>query len=71
MNNFNLSNGKSIDVNELKKAVETNKTQDYIDKKLSPDAAKKLKTVLSDKQTMEKMLSTPQARELLNQLMKK
>lgn len=69
MSNFNLGNGKSINSDELKKAVEQGKTNDFINKNLSPDAAKKLKDVMSDKQTMEKMLSTKEAKELLNKLL--
>lgn len=69
MSNFNLGNGKKIDSNELKKAVEQGKTEDFINKNLSSDAAKRLKNVMADKQTMEKMLSTKEAKELLNKLL--
>lgn len=61
----------NIDVNELKQAVEQGKTEDFINRNLSPETAKKLKSVLQDKATMDKMLQTPQAKELFNKLMKK
>lgn len=61
----------NIDVNELKQAVEQGETEDFINRNLSPETAKKLKSVLQDKATMDKMLQTPQAKELFNKLMKK
>lgn len=69
MSNFNLGNGKSINSDELKKAVEQGKTEDFINKQLSPEASKKLKEVMQDKQTMEKILSSNEAKELLNKLL--
>ena len=71
MSNFNLKNGKSINTDELKKAVESGKTQDFIDKNLSAEASEKMKAILKDKDAMSKMLSTPQAKELFNKLMNK
>lgn len=69
MSNFNLGNGKSINSSELKKAVEQGKTEDFINKNLSPEAAKKLQSVMQDKDTMEKILSSNEAKELLNKLL--
>ena len=71
MSNFNLKNGKSINTDELKKAVESGNTQDFIDKNLSAEASEKMKAILKDKDAMSKMLSTPQAKELFNKLMNK
>lgn len=77
MNNFDpkhlnqMAKGANINVNELKNAVEQGKTEDFINKKLSPEAAQKLKAVLNDKNTMDKMLQTKEAKELLNKLMNK
>ena len=54
----------NLNINELKNAAENGSVDDFIDKNLSGDAAKKVKAVLSDKNTMEKMLSTPEAKAL-------
>ena len=55
----------NINVNELKQAAKNGNVDDFIDKNLSGDAAKKIKQVLGDKNMMEKMLSTPEAKALL------
>ncbi len=60
----------NIDINELKKAAEDGNVDDFINKNLSKEASAKLKSVLSDKEATQKLLSTPQAKELLNKLMK-
>ncbi|MBR3737780.1 MAG: hypothetical protein IKN26_03480 [Eubacterium sp.] len=59
-----MKNNKNIDINELKNAAEKGNVDDFIDKNLSSGAAKKVKQVLSDKNMMEKMLSTPEAKAL-------
>ena len=59
-----MKNNKNIDINELKSAAEKGNVDDFIDKNLSSGAAKKVKQVLSDKNMMEKMLSTPEAKAL-------
>jgi len=61
----------NINMNELKNAAENGRVDDFIDKNLSSEAAKKVKQVLSDKNTMEKMLSTPEAKALLKKLTEK
>lgn len=61
----------NINIDELQKYANAGKIDDYIDKKLSPAASKKLKQVLSDKSATEKLLSTPQAKDLLNKFMNK
>lgn len=54
---------------EIIKGIKSQKTdeetQDYLMKNLSPNQSKMLKEVLSDKETLKKILSTPKARELL------
>ena len=55
----------NINVNELRQAAKSGNVDDFIDKNLSADAAKKIKQVLGDKNMMEKMLSTPEAKALL------
>ncbi len=55
--------------NEIIKGIKSQKSdeeaQDYIMKNLSPNQTKQLKEVLSDKETLRKILSTPRARDLL------
>ncbi|MBQ9531715.1 MAG: hypothetical protein IJR70_06550 [Eubacterium sp.] len=61
----------SINMNELKNAAQNGTVDDFINKNLSNDAAKKVKAVLSDQNTMEKMLSTPEAKALLKKFTEK
>ena len=51
-----MKNVNNNDINELKNAVNNGKVDDFIDKKLSPEASAKLKSILSDKQATEKLL---------------
>mgnify|MGYP003545456640 CR=1 FL=1 len=67
----NLASKANINIDELKKATENGNVEDYINKNLSSQASAKLKNILNDKTTMEKMLSTPEAKALLDKLMKK
>ena len=66
-----MKKDNNINMNELKQAAENGRVDDFIDKNLSSDAAKKVKQVLSDKSTMEKMLSTPEAKALFKKLTEK
>lgn len=66
----NASQKSGIDLNKMKSAAENGNMDDFIDKNLSPDASKKIKSVLSDKNATEKLLSTPEAKELLKKLLK-
>lgn len=66
-----MKNLNQNDINELKKSVESGNVDDFIDKKLSPEASKKLKNVLADKSATEKLLNTPEAKALLKKLMNK
>lgn len=59
----------NIDLNKLKQAGEQGKLDDFINKNLSAQASSQLKKVLSDKQATEKLLSTPQAKELMKNFM--
>lgn len=58
-----------IDVNQMKQAADNGKLDDFINKNLSSQATQQLKSVLSDKEAAEKLLSTPQAKELMKKLM--
>lgn len=66
----NASKKTGVDVNKMKNAVESGKLDDFIGKNLSSEASQKLKSVLTDKSATEKLLSTPEAKELLKNLLK-
>lgn len=66
-----MKNLNQSDINELKKSVENGTVDDFIDKKLSPQASKKLKEVLADKAATQRLLDTPEAKSLLQKLMNK
>lgn len=66
---FKMAKNNNININELKQAAENGKVEDFIDKKLSKEASQKIKNILSDKSATEKLLSTPQAKELMNKLL--
>ncbi len=66
-----MKNLNQSDINELKKSVENGTVDDFIDKKLSPQASQKLKEVLSDKSATQRLLDTPEAKSLLQKLMNK
>lgn len=62
---------KNINIDELKKAAESGNIDSYINKNLPPDVNKKIKQVLSDKSSTEKLLNTPEAKALMQKFMKK
>jgi mannitol/fructose-specific phosphotransferase system IIA component (Ntr-type) len=67
---FNNAQKKSgIDINDMKQAANAGKLDDFINKNLSEKATKQLKSILSDKSATEKLLSTPEAKELMKKLM--
>ncbi len=70
LNNFmkHAQSKTGIDIQKMKQASESGRLDDFIDKNLSPQASNQLKNVLSNKETCEKLLSTPQAKELLKKL---
>ena len=53
----------------MKEASEQGRLDDYVSKNLSKDKAKEIKNVLSNKDACEKLLSSPQAKELMKKLM--
>lgn len=67
----NAAKKANININEFKQAAENGKVDDFINKNMSKEASQKLKSILSDKSATEKLLSTPEAKELLNKLMNK
>lgn len=66
----NASKKAGFDMGKLKQAADSGNLDDFINKNLSGEASSKLKTLLSDKAQTEKLLSTPQAQELLKNLLK-
>ncbi len=65
----NAQQKTGIDMNKMKQAAESGNLDDFINKNLSSDATKQLKNVLTNKEAAEKLLSTPQAKELMKKLM--
>ncbi|MCM1284995.1 MAG: hypothetical protein NC213_04235 [Acetobacter sp.] len=63
-----VKNKAGIDVSKMKQAADEGKLDDFINKNLSQKASQQLKNVLSNKEATEKLLSTPQAKELLKKL---
>lgn len=56
-------------VEKMKNQKDNKEAQDFLMKKLNPTQNKKLQEVMSDRNALEKMLSTPQAQELLKKFM--
>lgn len=65
----NAQQKTGIDMNQMKQAADSGNLDDFINKNLSKDATARLKNVLSDKEATQKLLSTPQAKELMKKLM--
>lgn len=67
---FSMNNNNFDEIVEKMKNQKDNKeAQDFLMKKLNPTQNKKLQEVMSDRNALEKMLSTPQAQELLKKFM--
>ena len=66
MNKLNKKLG--FDVSKMKEAAEKGTLDDFVNKNLSQNATKQLKDVLSNKEACEKLLSSPQAKELMKKL---
>ncbi len=52
-------------IDNIKSKKSNEETQEYLMKNLSSKQSQKLKEVLSDRKSIEKLLSTPKAQELL------
>lgn len=52
-------------INGVKGQSSKKGAEDYLMKQLSPNQSKRLQEVLSDRNALEQLLSTPQAQELL------
>lgn len=57
-----------IDISKMKQAADNGQLDDFLAKNISADTAVKLKSILSDKSKTEKLLSTPEAKELFKKL---
>lgn len=58
-----------IDISKMKEAADKGQLDDFVNKNLSSKATAELKNVLTNKEAAEKLLSTPQAKELMKKLM--
>lgn len=56
-------------VEKVKNQKDKTEAQDFLMKNLNPTQTKKLQEVMSDKNALAQMLSTPQAQELLKKFM--
>lgn len=66
MNELNKKVG--FDVSKMKEAADNGKLDEFVNKNLSEKATKQLKDVLSNKEACEKLLNSPQAKELMKNL---
>ena len=66
----NASSRSSIDIGKMKEAADSGKLDDFLNKNLSHDTGKKLRSVLSDKKALEKMLGSKEAQALLQKFKK-
>lgn len=63
---FSMSNNDFNEIVEkMKKQKDKTEAQDYLMKNLNPSQTKKLQEVMSDRNALQQLLSTPQAQELL------
>lgn len=60
----------NINLNDFKDAAQKGNLDNYINNHLSKQANDKLKNVLSDKEQVQKILNTPEAKQLFDKLMK-
>ena len=56
-------------VEKMKNQKDKTEAQNFLMKNLNPSQTKKLQEVMSDKNALAQMLSTPQAQELLKKFM--
>ena len=63
---FSMSNNNFDEIVEkMKNQKDKTEAQDFLMKRLNPSQNKKLQEVMSDRNALEQLLSTPQAQELL------
>lgn len=61
----------NINIDELKQASQNGNAEEYLSQKLPKDASEKIKKILNDKEATKKLLSSPQAQKLFDQLKNK
>lgn len=67
---FSMNNNNFDEIVEkVKNQKDKTEAQDFLMKNLNPSQTKKLQEVMSDKNALAQMLSTPQAQELLKKFM--
>ena len=67
---FSMSNNNFDEIVEkMKNQKNKTEAQDFLMKKLNPSQSKKLQEVMSDKDALAQLLSTPQAQDLLKKFM--
>ena len=66
MNDLNKKVG--FDVNKMKEAAQNGQLDEFVNKNLSEKARKQLREVLSSRQACERLLNSPQAKELMKKL---
>lgn len=67
---FSMNNNNFDEIVEkVKNQKDKTEAQDFLMKNLNPSQTKKLQEVMSDKNALTQMLSTPQAQELLKKFM--
>lgn len=74
INDKNINNAlknSNINIDEFKAAAQSGNAEQYISRALPKDASDKIKKILANKEETQKILSTPQAKDLLNKLMNK
>ncbi len=57
-----------MDIDKMKQAAENGRLDDFVNKNLSSKGASELKNVLTNREAVEKLLSTPEAKELMKKL---
>ena len=74
INDKNINNAlknSNINIDELKAAAQSGNAEQNISRALPKDASDKIKKILANKEETQKILSTPQAKDLRNKLMNK
>lgn len=67
---FSMSNNNFDEIVEkMKNQKDKKEAQDFLMKKLNSSQSKKLQEVMSDKDALAQLLSTPQAQDLLKKFM--
>lgn len=67
---FSMNNNNFEEImEEMKKHKSKKDAQDFLMEKMTPSQTSKLQEVLSDKDALQQLLSTPQAKDLLKKFL--